>query len=117
MLTVYSYKNCSTCREALRWLAEHGLPHTVKEVRENPPTVSELRTALKAYDGDLRRLFNTAGTDYRALHLKGQLATMTEAAAFELLTHHGNLVKRPFVVGDGKALVGFHPVAWKQALC
>lgn len=117
MLTVYCYHNCSTCREALRWLAEHGLAHTVKAIRETPPSVSELRMALKAFDGDLRKLFNTAGSDYRALHLKDQLATMTDATAFELLTHNGNLVKRPFVIGDDKVFVGFHPVAWKRALC
>ena len=59
MITVYCYQNCSTCREALRWLAEHGIAHTVEEIRETPPSVSELRTALRAFDGDLRKLFST----------------------------------------------------------
>jgi arsenate reductase len=116
MLTVYCYQNCSTCRDALKWLAERGIAHTVKPIRETPPSVGELRTALEAFDGDLRKLFNTSGMDYRELGLKDQLPTMTAAAAFELLTRNGNLVKRPFLIGDGKVLVGFKPAVWASAL-
>ena len=116
MLTVYCYQNCSTCREALKWLADRGISHTVKAIRETPPTVRELRAALKAFDGDLRRLFNTSGMDYRAQGLKDQLPTMTESVAFELLSHNGNLVKRPFLVGDGKVLVGFKQAEWEKTL-
>jgi arsenate reductase len=117
MLTVYCYQNCSTCRDALKWLAERGIAHTVKPIRETPPTVGELRTALEVLGGDLRKLFNTSGVDYRELGLKAQLPTLTAAAAFELLTGNGNLVKRPFLIGEGKALVGFKPAVWEAALC
>lgn len=116
MITVYCYQNCSTCREALRWLAERGIAHSVKEIRETPPSVGELRTALRAFDGDLRKLFSTSGTDYRALGIKDQLATMPAATAFKLLSHNGNLVKRPFLIGDGKVLIGFKRAEWERAL-
>jgi arsenate reductase len=116
MLTVYCYQKCSTCRDALKWLAEHGIAHSVKAIRETPPTAGELHSALQAFGGDLRKLFNTSGVDYRELGLKDQLPTMTEAAAFDLLTRNGNLVKRPFLIGDGKVLVGFKPAAWEAVL-
>lgn len=93
-----------------------GITHRVKAIRETPPGVAELRTMLKAHGGELRRLFNTSGIDYRELGLKDRLPALTEAAALDLLHANGNLVKRPFVIGDGVAMVGFKPEVWERTL-
>ena len=116
MPTVYCYQKCSTCRDALKWLEHHGVAHQVRAIREPPPSVAELRSALSALGGDVRKLFNTSGLDYRALGLKDRLPTLTEAAALELLSNNGSLVKRPFLIGAGIALVGFNPELWQRAL-
>ena len=116
MLTIYCYQKCSTCRDALKWLAHHGIEYQVKPIRESPPTTAELKTMLRAYGGDLKKLFNTSGMDYRALGLKDTLPTMSETDALTLLSRTGNLVKRPFLIGDGKALVGFKPDDWQKSL-
>ena len=116
MLKVYIYQKCSTCRDALKWLDARGIKHEVKAIRETPPIKAELKVALDAAHGDLRKIFNTSGMDYRALGLKDRLPNMSEKEALEMLSTHGNLVKRPFVIGDGKVLVGFKEPAWKSAL-
>ncbi len=116
MLTVYCYQKCSTCRDALRWLDGRSIAYQVKAIRETPPTHAELAAALKAAGGDLRKIFNTSGIDYRTLGLKDRLPAMSETAAFELLSKNGNLVKRPFLIGDGKVLVGFKEPEWGKAL-
>jgi arsenate reductase len=41
---------------------------------------------------------------------------MSEADAFDLLSSRGNLVKRPFVLGDAYGLVGFKEDVWVAAL-
>lgn len=71
---------------------------------------------LAAYDGQIRRLFNTSGLDYRAQKLNEKLPAMDEAAALALLTKNGNLVKRPFLLGPNVAIVGFDEQRWKDAL-
>jgi arsenate reductase (glutaredoxin) len=116
MLTIYTYQKCGTCREALKWLDARGISYQVKAIRETPPTVAELKMTLAAVGGDLRRLFNTSGIDYRELGMKDKLPEMSETEALELLATNGNLVKRPFVTGSGKALVGFKQAVWLQAL-
>lgn len=115
MITVYAYKNCSTCRNALKWLTARAIAHDVKAIRETPPSIAELKAALQSHNGDLRKLFNTSGMDYRSLGLKDRLPDMTEAAALALLHENGNLVKRPFVIGDGISLVGFKEAEWEKA--
>ena len=115
MISVYAYKGCDTCRKALKWLNQQGIPHDVKAIRETPPTVAELKAVAAANGGDLRPLFNTSGGDYRELGLKDQLPAMTTENAVALLASNGNLVKRPFVTGGGISLTGFKEDAWSKA--
>lgn len=115
-LKVYAYKNCGTCRKAAKWLDENGIVHQEIPIREQPPTTAELKRVLKAVDGNMRKLFNTSGQDYKALNMKEKLPTLNESEALELLSKNGNLVKRPVVIGPGVALVGFNEEEWAEAL-
>jgi len=115
-LTVYTYVNCATCRRAVKWLTVAGLAFEERPIRDQPPSPAELRAMLKAYDGELRRLFNTSGRDYREQQMGGKLPTMKESEAIALLAKNGNLVKRPFLLGEGVALVGFAEPVWSGAL-
>lgn len=114
---VYTLANCDTCRRATKWLREHQISFEERAIRETPPTVEELRAMLKACDGELRKLFNTAGQDYRALNLAEKLPTMPVDAALRLLSSNGNLVKRPFAIGRKVAVVGFDADRWAEQFC
>lgn len=112
---VYAYKNCGTCRKALKFLDERCVEYDEVAIRDTPPTVAELRRALAAEGGDLRRLFNNSGGDYKQMNMKDKLPTMGEGEALALLAAHGNLVKRPMVFGGGVTLVGFNEAEWRAA--
>ena len=114
MLRIYTLSNCDTCRAATKWLRSRGVAFEEIAIREHPPKLSELRAALAAYEGDLRRLFNTAGRDYRDQKMAEKLNDLTPAAALTLLAGNGNLVKRPFLIGDDVALVGFNEKTWTE---
>jgi len=111
-LKVYTYANCDTCRKAVKWLRAQGLEFDERAIRETPPTLAELRTMLAAQGGELRRLFNTSGKDYREQKLGEKLPALGESAALALLAGNGNLVKRPFLLGARAALVGFDEKTW-----
>ena len=115
MLTLYTYAKCSTCRAATKWLRERGLPFEERAIRETPPSAAELRRMLSARGGEIRRLFNTSGADYREQRLGEKLPGLSEAEALALLAGNGNLVKRPFALGDGVALTGFDEAVWEAA--
>jgi len=115
-LVIYTYAKCSTCRDAVKWLQARGLAFEERPIRETPPSLPELRTMLAAQPGGLKRLFNTSGLDYRAMKMNEKLPAMSEDAALSLLTKNGNLVKRPFVLGRGVALVGFKVAEWQAEL-
>ena len=116
MLRVHTYAKCDTCRKAGKFLRTQGVAFEEIPIRETPPTRAELRTMLAAQGGQLRKLFNTSGGDYKALGLSAKLPALSEAEALDLLAGNGNLVKRPFALGDGVALVGFDEATWCAAL-
>ena len=115
-VVLYSYAKCSTCRAAAKWLRAHDVQFTARPIYETPPTVTELRRMLAFCDGNLRRLFNSSGLEYRALGLAGKLPAMTAADALALLAGNGRLVKRPFLLGAKVGLVGFDPAVWAATL-
>jgi Spx/MgsR family transcriptional regulator len=114
MLTIYAYDRCDTCRQALRWLDDRKIAHNTKAIRDTPPSLAELKRMLAAQGGDVRKLFNTSGVDYREQGIAKKLPELSQAEALALLAGNGNLVKRPFVTGDDHHLVGFKPEAWAE---
>lgn len=112
-MKLYSYAKCDTCRKALKWLKARALPFTEIPIRDQPPTKAELKRMLAIYGGDLKRLFNTSGGDYREMRLGEKLSGMSADDAIDLLAGNGNLVKRPFLLTDKGGLVGFKEGEWE----
>jgi len=115
VLTVYTLANCDTCRQAVKWLRAHDLNFVERPIRETPPTLPELQTMLAAQTKGRGRLFNTSGRDYREQKLGEKLPALSDREALGLLAANGNLVKRPFLIGAGVALVGFDEAEWAGA--
>lgn len=114
MIKVYQYDKCGTCQKALKFLDRRHVAYQKIAIRDHPPTVAELTKMLSDVAGNIRRLFNTSGQDYRTLKIGERLDSMTTDTALALLSSHGNLVKRPFVVSGQKGLVGFNEEEWKK---
>jgi arsenate reductase (glutaredoxin) len=114
-MKVFTYEKCDTCRKALKYLDERGVAYVNVPIRETPPTLEELRKML-GYVGDLRRLFNTSGRDYKELNMKDRLPKLSEPEALALLAGNGNLVKRPFALTKTSGTTGFQVPAWETLL-
>ena len=115
-MKLYTYKNCGTCRKAVKYLESRGLEIEAIPIRDQPPSKAELKKMLKIYDGELIKLFNTSGQDYRALDMKNRLPSMSNEEAIDLLSQNGNLIKRPFFLTDSSGTVGFLESDWESLL-
>lgn len=113
-LKVYEYTKCGTCRKALKFLRDRGVEFTAMPIREQPPTKAELKKMLQSCGGDIRRLFNTSGLDYKEMNLKDRLPGLSPDQAIDLLARNGNLVKRPFVLTESGGVVGFNEAQWRE---
>ena len=110
------YPKCTTCKKAKKWLDEQGIEYIDRHIKEENPTVEELKKWHKISGLPLKRFFNTSGMLHRELGLKDRLPDMSEEEQYELLASDGMLVKRPLLVGENFVLTGFKEVQWEEAV-
>ena len=110
------YPKCSTCQKARKWLEGQGKDFTVRDIKADNPTESELRQWHEKSGLPLKKFFNTSGNLYKELHLKDRLPGMSEDEQFALIASDGMLVKRPIAVDGDTVLVGFKEADWAEKL-
>ena len=116
MLIFIEYPKCTTCKKAKAWLDEAGIEYTDRNIKDENPTIDELREWYAKSGLPLKRFFNTSGMLYKQMSLKDKLPKMSEEEQLELLSTDGMLVKRPIIINDDTILVGFRQDEWEQKL-
>ena len=115
MLFVH-YPKCTTCKRAKKWLDEHQISYEERDIKENNPSLEELKEWYQRSGLPLKRFFNTSGMLYKEMKLKDKLPEMSEDEQLALLASDGMLVKRPIVVTKERVLVGFKEAQWEEEL-
>ena len=110
------YPKCTTCKKAKKWLDDNGISYTDRHIKEENPTVDELKTWHQRSGLPLKKFFNTSGLLYKEMQLKDKLPNMTEEEQYALLATDGMLVKRPLIVTEEFVLTGFKESEWAEKL-
>ena len=114
--TFVCYPKCTTCQKAKRWLEEHHIPYTMRDIKEQNPTKEELTLWYQVSGLPLKRFFNTSGLIYRSMELSKKLPQMSDEEQLDLLSSDGMLVKRPILTDGQTVLVGFREKEWEEKL-
>ena len=110
------YERCTTCKRAKAWLIDRGIAFTERPIKEENPSLEELRQWYQRSGLPLKKFFNISGLLYKSMELKDKLPTMTEEEQLQLLATDGMLVKRPMLIMEDKVLVGFRENEWAEVL-
>lgn len=112
-MKVYQYKNCDSCKKALKYLDSQDVSYKSLPIVDQPPSMAELKAMLKylkADGGSVKNLFNTSGVQYREMNMSQKLKDgLSEADALKILAKNGKLIKRPFILTKTSGVVGFKP--------
>ena len=104
MITVYGIKNCDTVKKALKWLADHNIEHKLHDYRVEGLDKSFLQQAEAQFGWE--NLVNKRGTTWRNLD-EDVKKTLSKSTALSVLADNPTLIKRPIILQEGKALIGF----------
>lgn len=115
-LRMYAYNKCGTCKKAARWLENRGISVKVIPIVDEPPTPRQLARIRNLAGVETRKLFNTAGQSYREGGWKEKISGVSDKEALEALSADGKLIKRPLVVGQDFALIGFKEAEYEGHL-
>ena len=109
----YSYLKCSTCRKAAKWLESRDFEFQLIDIVKEPPLVKFLNLALDQYSDDKKRIFNTRGKAFKNFDL--DIDRLSKEAIIKLLLTDGKLIKRPFLIYEGKKVIlGFNEIQYAK---
>ena len=109
----YSYLKCSTCRKAAKWLKSKDFEFQLIDIVKEPPLVNYLNLALEQYSDNKKGIFNTRGQAFKTLNL--DIYGLSREEIFQLLLSDGKLIKRPFLIYEGKkVIVGFNEIEYAK---
>lgn len=101
------YPKCSTCIKAKKHLETLCNDFDERFIKEQNPTLEELKEWHEKSGLDIKKFFNTSGKLYKEMNLKEALPTMSLEEKYALLASDGMLVKRPILIVNDQVLVGF----------
>lgn len=111
-ILVYGIKNCDTVKKALKWLADNNLTATLHDYRVDGLDPQWLKQVEQLFGWE--NLINKRSTTWRSLsdEIKNNL---NQENALKVLAEQPTLIKRPIVLQDKIALIGFDATAYGQA--
>lgn len=110
IVTFYEAQNCGTCAKAQKFLLNRRYAMDRIDILKQPPTEAQVRQMIGFYKGRFTALFNTTSSAYA--RIADQVPLASEAEVTEHLIANPHLFKRPFVLFEGKGLVGFNETEW-----
>src|SRR5699024_2137928 len=113
-LTFYWYPNCSTCKNAKKWLEDEGIEFTPVHLIDETPTKEEIKTLIEISKKEPHKKFNTRIKVYQKNNLKKVNTTDTLDEKTTLLAGNGMLIKRPILTDREKETVGYKEVEYGQ---
>ena len=108
-ITLYHNPRCSKSRAVLSLLEERQLDIEIIEYLKTPPNSSTLHKILEKLGGSAVQLVRTSEKEYQTLNL----AQADKYRLIDAIVEHPNLMQRPIIVSDNRAVIGRPP---EQAL-
>ena len=103
---IYLYSSCTSCRNAEALLGDLGVETDRRDYFKTRFTKDELKGLLERIGLTAHDVLSTRSRPYKALDLASK--TLTEDELLDLMLEHPQLLRRPIVVRDNQATVGFN---------
>lgn len=107
MYKIYGIKNCNTMKRALNWLDAHEIYYIFHNYKTNGLSSQQLKQLMDLVDWKL--LLNTKGLTYRKLDAETKIKMTNVEEAEKIMLTHPPIIKRPILIKNNYALVGFSP--------
>tara|TARA_R110000868_G_scaffold54248_1_gene169804 strand:- start:1305 stop:1658 length:354 start_codon:yes stop_codon:yes gene_type:complete len=107
-LKIYHNTRCSKSRQTLQLLEQHNKKPTIVEYLKTPPSFTELQSIIQMLGFDSARQLMRKGEEVYKLE-KLDSPVLSEQQLIEAMLKHPNLIERPIVVYQGKAVLGRPP--------
>lgn len=102
-ITIYQKPTCSTCREAVKLVQKSGREFVSINYYEQPFAKPKLKDLLNKAGLKPREVLRTKEEIYRKLGLSKK--SLTDDQVLDLMVKHPDLIQRPLVERDDRAML------------
>ena len=100
-VTVYEKPTCTTCKNLFTVLTEKGIDFEKVEYLIDPPSRDKLAELVRKMKGSARDLLRSKEPEYKELNVE----SMSDDQILDTIAKHPNLLQRPIVEIDDRAIV------------
>lgn len=104
---IFHNPRCSKSREALALLQQHGAQPEVIDYLKTPPSLMQLQALQRLLGLPARELLRSGEEAYRELGLAD--ASLSDEQVLQAIAAHPQLLQRPIVLHQGRALIARPP--------
>lgn len=113
MITVFGIKNCDTIRKTKAWLEANEVPYQFHDYRKDGIDQALLERLESRLGWEA--LLNRRGTTWRKLP-ETVRDNIDRQSALAAMLEQPSMIKRPIVIDDNIALIGFDAANWENTL-
>lgn len=110
---VYGIKNCDTVKKSIKWLTDNGFTPTLHDYRVDGLNPDWLKQMADKFGWE--NLVNKRSTTWRSLD-ENIKQNLNKETALKVLNEHPTLIKRPIVIHNEVALLGFDATEYQAKL-
>jgi Spx/MgsR family transcriptional regulator len=104
MVVIYGIKNCDSVKKAFKFFNDKSISYTFVDFKTTHIGIDKINEWLIQIDMSV--LFNTKGTTYRVLGLKG--LDLDDHHKTKWMSKENLLIKRPVIQYNSDIIVGFN---------
>lgn len=106
-VTIYHNPRCSKSRKTLALLIDNGIQPNIIEYLKTPPSTETLKQILNQLGINARDLLRPKEAEFKSLNLSDP--KKSEEQLLQIMHQHPQLIERPIVVYQQKAVIGRPP--------
>jgi regulatory protein spx len=108
-IEAYLYSNCSSCKNADAFLRTEGIEFTRRDLFKEHLSVQEIRALFARANLAPSEVLSKRSRPYAELGLVEK--QLSDDEIIELMAQYPALIRRPIIVKDGQAVLGFNRTA------
>ncbi|MBS1476983.1 MAG: transcriptional regulator Spx [Acholeplasmatales bacterium] len=105
MITVYTTNSCSSCKKAIKWLKDHQIKFTEKNLFTEPITKQDIKIMLENTENGFDDIISTRSKVFQNLNVS--IDDMTYNELVDFIISNPSVLRRPIIVDDRKMQIGY----------
>lgn len=106
MITIYTTPSCSSCRKAKKWLDDHRIPYSEKNIFNERITEADIDLMLAHAENGFEDIISTRSKIIRENDL--DIEDMRTKELRDFILENPSVLKRPIMIDNNKMQVGYN---------